>query len=136
MNREQTSPGETVHDSADEGVSTVDERTVAPSPGARTPKVGSPRNAPSKAGAPAGKNDKKPVDRMVFLESVLAGTPDVITVMSSDGEIVYANEAISTIFGVRPEDVVGRSVYDMAAIHPDDREQLGHRCGVCSAAKS
>jgi len=124
MNREQTSPGETVHDSADEGVSTVDERTVAPAPGARTPKVGSPRNAPSKAAAPAGKNDKKPVDRMVFLESVLAGTPDVITVMSSDGEIVYANEAISTIFGVRPEDVVGRSVYDMAAIHPDDREQL------------
>jgi PAS domain S-box-containing protein len=63
-------------------------------------------------------------DRLAFLESVLTGMQDVVTVISSDGDIVYANEAVAHVFGVAPESVVGRSVYDMESVHPDDREQL------------
>ncbi len=63
-------------------------------------------------------------DRLALLESIVAGSPDVITVVSSEGSIIYVSEAMATVFGVPPESVLGRSVYDMEGVHPDDREQL------------
>ncbi|MFZ0667289.1 MAG: ATP-binding protein, partial [Acidimicrobiales bacterium] len=114
MNREQTSPGVTAHESAS-GTDTAQDSTGAPLTISSTE---------SQVGGQSGRQADRPQDREALLESVLAGAADVITFISSDGEIIYASEAYATVFGVRPEDVLGRSVYDMSAIHPDDREQL------------
>ena len=71
----------------------------------------------------------------MFFESILAGSPDVITVVSSDGVIVYASDTITQVFGVSPDVIRGRSVYDMDSIHPDDREQVRGHSGVFSAGR-
>jgi PAS domain S-box-containing protein len=68
--------------------------------------------------------DPSAADELKFFESILAGSPDVITVVSSDGVIIYASDAITQVFGISPDVVRGRSVYDMDSIHPDDREQV------------
>lgn len=105
-------PGTTATDWRREAAGTDAERTGAPAVRSSTSAWKGP--------------DAEPVPgaRLALLESVVAGSPDVITVISGDGDIVFASEAVSQFFGVAPSDVTGRSVYDMDAVHPDDREQL------------
>jgi PAS domain S-box-containing protein len=112
MDRPHTSRVVTADDSG-KGVVTGAERIFASQQGAST---GSP-NSEGSAGEGA-------TDRLALLESIVAGSPDVITVVSSEGFIIYVSEAMATVFGVPAESVLGRSVYDMEGVHPDDREQL------------
>ncbi len=72
----------------------------------------------------AGRSGAGAGDRLALLEAIVAGSPAVITVVSSEGVIIYVSEAMASVFGVAPESVLGRSVYDMEGVHPDDREQL------------
>jgi PAS domain S-box-containing protein len=65
-----------------------------------------------------------PLDRLRVFESVFAASPDVITVISGDGVVVYASDAVANLFGVTKDSVIGTSVYDMDSVHPDDQEQL------------
>ena len=65
-----------------------------------------------------------PLDRLRLLESVFAASPDVISVISGDGVVAYVSDAVSNLFGMSKESVIGSSVYDMDSIHPDDQEQL------------
>ncbi|MGO9341061.1 MAG: ATP-binding protein [Acidimicrobiales bacterium] len=101
-----------------------DERTAAKQQGAST---GSPNSGVSPASgsfARAAKSGAGAGDRLALLEAIVAGSPAVITVVSSEGVIIYVSEAMASVFGVAPESVLGRSVYDMEGVHPDDREQL------------
>ncbi len=122
MDRQQTYPVVTADDSG-KGVVTGDERIVANQQGAN---IGSANSEGSAAGTPATPSTRSgaSADRLTLLESVVAGSPDVITVISSEGVIIYVSEAMASVFGVPPESVLGRSVYDMEGIHPDDHEQL------------
>jgi PAS domain S-box-containing protein len=65
-----------------------------------------------------------PVDRLRVLESIFAASPDVISVISGDGVIVFVSDAVFNLYGITKEEAAGSSVYDMDAIHPDDQEQL------------
>jgi PAS domain S-box-containing protein len=100
--RQQRSADVTTASSAGTGAVTAAERTVASSGDASTVAV----------------------ERVRFLESVLAASPDVVSVMTGDGVIVYVSDAVSSVLGVTPQLVVGTSVYDMDSVHPDDQEQL------------
>jgi PAS domain S-box-containing protein len=117
MERPHTSRVVTVDDSG-KGVVTGNERIFASQQSAST---GSPNSGSPNSEGSAGKDA---TDRLALLESIVAGSPDVITVVSSEGFIIYVSEAMSTVFGVPAESVLGRSVYDMEGVHPDDREQL------------
>jgi PAS domain S-box-containing protein len=123
MDRSQTSRAVATDDSG-KRVVMGDERTAAKQQGAST---GSPNSGGSTASgsfARAGKNGAGSGDRLALLEAIVAGSPAVITVVSSEGVIIYVSEAMASVFGVSLESVLGRSVYDMEGVHPDDREQL------------
>ena len=47
-------------------------------------------------------------------------TPDLITRVDTKGRFVFANHAALEIFGLPPEDCIGRIAFDF--IHPEDRE--------------
>jgi PAS domain S-box-containing protein len=48
---------------------------------------------------------------------------DVISLITAGGEILYTSASSTTVFGFRPEEVVGRKTFDL--IHPEDRK---HSC--------
>lgn len=48
---------------------------------------------------------------------------DVISLVSAGGEILYSSASTTSVFGFRPEEVVGRKTFDL--IHPEDRK---HSC--------
>jgi len=47
---------------------------------------------------------------------------DIISVVSSDGKVVYVSPSIELIFGLKPDQIIGNSVYDF--YHEDDREKM------------
>jgi diguanylate cyclase (GGDEF)-like protein/PAS domain S-box-containing protein len=53
-------------------------------------------------------------------EALVAGTSDVIAVVSPDSTIRYVSSAIVDVFGRRPDDVIGRRA--IRVIHPEDLE--------------
>jgi PAS domain S-box-containing protein len=146
MDRQSKSNSAVTHGSTRPDPATVDERSVGSERAASnhldTPHAGQaegaqpPQRGPRKGAGETESRDPKTRRAQLrvgdahsgesgaFYGSILAALPDAVTVISSDGMIVYASEAMSTLFGVPPELVVGRSVYDMDAIHPDDREQV------------
>ncbi len=54
-------------------------------------------------------------------EALLDLLPDVVVVMEADSTIVYVNAAVTTILGWAPEDLVGRTGFEL--VHPDEREE-------------
>ena len=48
---------------------------------------------------------------------------DAIALVSSDGVLTYTSPAVTRILGYDPDQLTGRSVYDL--IHPDDVQRLG-----------
>ncbi len=54
---------------------------------------------------------------MEFVE----GTSDLIVKVDSQGYITYANKSSEAIWGVSPQECIGKSAFDF--VHPDDREQ-------------
>ena len=51
--------------------------------------------------------------------SLLEHSPDAISMIDSDGEILYASAATFKMFGYQPEELVGRNCLEL--IHPEDR---------------
>jgi PAS domain S-box-containing protein len=52
--------------------------------------------------------------------SLVEHSPDAISVIDSDGEILYGSASTATIFGYSPEELVGRNCLEL--IHPEDRD--------------
>jgi PAS domain S-box-containing protein len=124
MERQRAFTGVATPESLDEGAATNSERIVAPRQNASTVQVGRTRPVANPVVASEALLGATVDEELAFLKSVLAGSPDLITVVSGDGVIVYASDAVTQLFGVGADVVQGRSVYDMDAIHPDDREQV------------
>lgn len=51
--------------------------------------------------------------------NLVEGTPDLITRVNSEGRFVFLNHAALEIFGLSPEDCIGRLAFDF--IHPDEK---------------
>ena len=60
--------------------------------------------------------------------SLVQHSSDTIMVMSSSGTITYASPSTMALFGVAPEDIVGRDAVSLA--HPDDRERAWAELGA------
>jgi PAS domain S-box-containing protein len=54
--------------------------------------------------------------------ALVQSTSDVITMMDANGVVTYASPAIESMFGAKPEWVIGTRAFDY--IHPDDRDHL------------
>lgn len=54
-------------------------------------------------------------------ETLLDLLPDIVVVMEADSTIVYVNAAVTTILGWAPEELVGRTGFDL--VHPDERDE-------------
>jgi PAS domain S-box-containing protein len=52
--------------------------------------------------------------------SLIENSPDAISLINSEGEILYGSASTAKIFGYRPEEMVGRNCLDL--MHPEDRE--------------
>jgi PAS domain S-box-containing protein len=53
------------------------------------------------------------------VSSFVENTEDLVTVVNPRGELTYVNQACRTIFGLEPEEALGRVAFEF--IHPDDR---------------
>ncbi len=51
--------------------------------------------------------------------NLVEGTPDLITQVSADGRFLFVNHAALEIYGLAPEECIGRLAFDF--IHPEDR---------------
>jgi PAS domain S-box-containing protein len=51
--------------------------------------------------------------------SLIEHSPDAISVIDSEGQILYGSAATTKIFGYKPEEMVGRNCLEL--IHPEDR---------------
>ena len=50
---------------------------------------------------------------------------DAIEVVNEAGEIIFANPAVEEVFGLKPEESVGKQMRDyLDVVHPDDRERV------------
>ncbi|MFH0985097.1 MAG: PAS domain S-box protein [Candidatus Omnitrophota bacterium] len=52
---------------------------------------------------------------------LVEGTEDLITIVDRRGRLTYVNHSAEKIFGIKPEDCIGRSAFDF--IHVDDQER-------------
>jgi PAS domain S-box-containing protein len=52
--------------------------------------------------------------------SLVENSPDAISLITSEGRILYGSASTAKIFGYRPEEIVGRNCLDL--MHPEDRE--------------
>jgi nitrogen fixation negative regulator NifL len=50
--------------------------------------------------------------------SLIENTTDIITILEADGNIRYESPSIERILGYKPEELIGRNVFEL--IHPDD----------------
>jgi len=53
--------------------------------------------------------------------SLIENNPDAISLIDTQGEILYGSASSAKIFGYRPEEIVGRNCLDL--MHPEDRDQ-------------
>jgi PAS domain S-box-containing protein len=51
--------------------------------------------------------------------SLVQNSSDIITILERDGSIRYQSPSIERILGYKPEELVGKSVFEL--VHPDDR---------------
>ncbi|MDP9120499.1 MAG: EAL domain-containing protein [Acidobacteriota bacterium] len=62
--------------------------------------------------------------REEHFRSLIENALDIITILEPDGTIRYESPSIERVLGYRPEELVGRSIYDLT--HPDDVPGLLH----------
>ena len=65
--------------------------------------------------------DSRTGTELDLLRSLQAGLGDMIVAFDETGTMVYANEASTSLVGLRPDELVARSVFDF--LHPDDLER-------------
>ena len=50
---------------------------------------------------------------------------DAVEVVNEAGEIIFANPAVEEVFGIKPEECLGKQMRDyLDVVHPDDRERV------------
>jgi PAS domain S-box-containing protein len=52
-------------------------------------------------------------------QSLIENSPDAISLVDTDGEILYGSASTTKMFGYHPEEIVGRNCLEL--IHPEDR---------------
>ncbi len=65
------------------------------------------------------------------LSALLENSAEVVTLLDAAGVIVFASQAIERVFGLRPDQVVGRSSFEH--IHPDDLTRIRREFNHCLA---
>ncbi len=64
--------------------------------------------------------------------SLIENASDTITILDAHGSIVYESPSLERVLGYRPDDLIGRNVFEF--VHPDDRDravlQFGRLLGV------
>ncbi len=68
---------------------------------------------------------KAETDRIILTSQkkyydLVESTPDLITIVDAEGRIVFVNHSAVTIFGLPPEECIGKMAFDF--IHPEDRQ--------------
>src|ERR1700680_1993533 len=53
--------------------------------------------------------------------SLIENSPDAISLIDTQGEILYGSASTTKIYGYKPEELVGRNCLEL--IHPEDRDQ-------------
>ncbi len=53
-----------------------------------------------------------------YFRSLIESASDIITILDGRGDIRYASPSVERLLGLRPEDLVGRGVFEF--VHPDD----------------
>lgn len=59
------------------------------------------------------------ITKLPPLEDLLDLMPDAVCVVDAEGRLLFVNASFERIFGYTPEEVLGRTIFDM--VHPDDR---------------
>ena len=54
--------------------------------------------------------------------TLVESSHDAILLLNRDQEVLFANPAVEAVFGVTPEEIVGRNVVHY--VHPDDRDRM------------
>jgi two-component system cell cycle sensor histidine kinase/response regulator CckA len=54
--------------------------------------------------------------------SLIENALDAISIIGTDGTIIYESPSIERILGYKPEEVIGTSIFEL--VHPDDRERI------------
>ncbi|HXT40198.1 MAG TPA: PAS domain S-box protein [Candidatus Angelobacter sp.] len=67
-----------------------------------------------------------------YFHTLIEKAADIITVVGPDGAIRYESPSLKRVLGWEPEDLIGRSVFDLA--HPDDRENVARALARISSA--
>jgi len=57
-----------------------------------------------------------------YFRSITENALDLITIVDAEGTIIYESPSLKTLFGYEPEELVGRSIYDI--VHRDDLDGL------------
>jgi PAS domain S-box-containing protein len=57
-----------------------------------------------------------------YFRSLIENALDIITILNPDATIRYESPSIEKVLGYRPDELVGKSVFDFA--HPDEKEDL------------
>ena len=63
----------------------------------------------------------------------IEGTEDIITRVDKDGKFLFVNQASQRVFGLTPEQCIGRSAFSF--IHPDDREGTKKKFAECAGGR-
>lgn len=53
-------------------------------------------------------------------QALVENSPDIISLMDANGEVLYASAATATVLGYQPEELLGRNGLDL--LHPEDRD--------------
>ena len=53
-------------------------------------------------------------------QSLVENSPDAISLINEQGEILYGSASNTKLFGYRPDELIGRDCMEL--IHPEDRE--------------
>src|SRR5258708_5246898 len=53
-------------------------------------------------------------------QSLVENSPDAISLIDTQGEILYGSASTAKIFGYQPEELLGRNCLEL--IHPEDRD--------------
>lgn len=66
------------------------------------------------------KTQKRIQEEEQKVSAFLENTEDLVTVVDNKGRFIYVNQAVKKIFGLTPDEMIGKIAFDF--IHPDDRD--------------